>query len=637
VSCLPLRISGLVVAFIFLLSVLRGPPVQPAYAGNDDFFCAYSLNAPTIDGTWTNEREWTDATELNVTEGGRFCIFRLKHDGYRLFILADIVFATNLASVYTEVLAGIDVKGQGGVAPQDDDYLFRMLFTSESYGTEETILHSQGNGVAWVKPKYFRKIYPVAGFGVGTYSSGNDPYSSSAHWLCEMEISLKFLGAREVYGFYISAYNSDLNILFALPGGGSAERPESWGRLVGLRFPDLSVAQIRIGDASGRWVFPKPGQEYYFWVLVENVGTASAFGCKLSFRIIHEEHPQRQEMYCGFVESSELLHPAQNQTLAVYVPGMYSWLRRLGEHQVKVAVNEDRTTPELDYQNNELVKSFLVDYGYILTVRLPYQGLTVKIDGRPYVSDRTGEVKEALLQGRHSVEVPKLAFPSHGIELTFLRFGDGYNATSRPFDLGDDTVFEVRYNVRFLLEVESKYGVVSGAGWLPAGSIANLSIAPLVEFGNGTRMAFVRWILPGNVSHFEYVAKVQMNGPGKVQVAWKRQFLLTVKSEYGSSGGGGWYDQGSVASFWVDEVLGVVVVHTFQEWVGDVRATAARASVLMNSPKEVRALWRTDYTRLYIILAYVLAMILFAVFIGHRVRRQKRAKPPSRRQRTAPS
>jgi hypothetical protein len=42
-----------------------------------------------------------------------------------------------------------------------------------------------------------------------------------------MEISLKFLGARETYGFYISAYNSDLNTLFLLPGAGSVECPDS--------------------------------------------------------------------------------------------------------------------------------------------------------------------------------------------------------------------------------------------------------------------------------------------------------------------------------------------------------------------------------------------------------------------------
>jgi len=635
VRCLPPRLGALLVSFSLCLLVLRRFPILPVQASKDDLLCAYSLNAPKIDGAWTSPDEWLDATEFKVSYahlgGEELCVFRLKHDGSRLFILADLVTSRNPRSMYTEVLVGVDVNGQGGVTPQDDDYLFWMLFTSESYGIVETILYSQGNGVAWVKPKYFTKICPVAGSGVGNYSGEENPYSSEAHWLCEMEISLRFLGAREIYGFYISAYNSDSSILFALPKAGSVERPESWGKLVGLRFPDLLVARVWIGDASGRWLFPKPGQEYFFWVEVGNNGTAWASGCTLSFRIVHEDHPQHQEMYSGFVESSEPLHPRQSRRLSLYVPGMYSWLRRLGEHQVKVTVNEDRATPELNYRNNELVKSFLVDYGYILTVRVPYQGVIVMIDGRSYVSDGAGEVKEALMRGRHTIEVPGLAFPLRGVELKFLSFGDGYNATVRPFDLSDDAVFEVRYGVRFLLEVESKYGPVSGAGWLPARSSANLSVAPSVDYGNGTRMVFVRWLLPGNVSHFEYAAKVQMNGPTKVQILWKRQFLLTVKSEFGSPRGGGWYDEGSIATFWVDQVSGVLIVHKFHSWEGDVSASTFRATVLMNSPKEVRALWTTDYTAAYVLFAYVLVMALFAGFIAYRIQRQRRMRAPPRR------
>jgi len=80
----------------------------------------------------------------------------------------------------------------------------------------------------------------------------------------------------------------------------------------------------------------------------------------------------------------------------------------------------------------------------------------------------------------------------------------------------------------------------------------------------------------------------------------------------------------------VEEVWGVVVVHTFREWVGDARAITSRASVLMDSPKEVRALWSTDYTRLYIVLVYIIAMVLFATFIARRVQRQRRARRPPR-------
>ena len=602
-----------------------------AHAGRLDFSCAYSLSAPTIDGVWTSENEWADATEYNVTSRGQKCFFHLKHNGYKLFILVGLVSATNLTSMYTEVLVGIDVNGQGGVAPQNDDYLFRMLFTSESYGIMETILFDQGNGVAWIKPKWFMRIDPKAGFGVGGYSAGKNPYSSDFHWLCEMEISLKFLGARETYGFYISAYNSDLNTLFLLPGAGSVECPDSWGRLVGLGFPDLFVTRLWTGNGSGTWIFPKPGQEYYVCVTVKNKGTASAFGARLSFKILFEDHPQQPEMYLGFVESAEQINPGQNRTLILYVPASYSWLRRLGEHRVTVIVNEDRSTPEMDYGDNELTTGLVIGYGSILRVRVPYGGLTVKIDGKAYLSDWNGEVSEALRYGRHTVEVPRQVFPSYGVEATFLKFSDGHNATFRVLGVDEDLILEARYSVRYLLEVESKYGSVSGGGWFPAGTVANLSVAPSIEFGNGTRVSFVRWILPGNLSQTGYTARVWMDGQKKAQAVWVRQFYLKVKSEIDLPRGEGWYDQGTVATVMVDEVSGVVIVHTFQEWVGDVRTTMSKASVLMNSPKEAVALWKTDRSRFYIVLTFVSAMIGFAGLILRRIQRIGSRRMPARR------
>jgi hypothetical protein len=255
----------------------------------------------------------------------------------------------------------------------------------------------------------------------------------------------------------------------------------------------------------------------------------------------------------------------------------------------------------------------------------------VKIDGKVYLSDWTGEAGEALRYGRHTVEVPKQFFPSHGIEATFMGFSDGHEATVRTLDLEEDLILEARYSIRYLLEVDSKHGSVSGDGWLPAGIVANLSVAPTLEFGNGTRMSFVRWALPGNVSQTSYRVMIMMNGPKRVQAVWKKQFYLTVRSEFDLPRGEGWYDQGAVATVQVDEVTGVVIVNTFQEWVGDARSTTPKASVLMNSPKEAVALWKTDRSRFYIILTFVLAMIGFAALVVRRIQKIESRRMPARR------
>jgi len=630
-----LRLSPPLLVLMLLPGIVTPSGLPVAQAVNDSLYCAYSPERPVIDGKWTTPKEWMNTTELKMVEKraerNQTCVFRLKHDGYRLFVLVDVAFATNFSSMFTEVLVGIDVNSQRGEAPQTDDYLFRMLFTQESYGLMDTIFYDQGNGVAWIRPKYFTQILPIAGYGVGNFSSSSSPYNSGDHWACEMEISLNFLGARQAYGFYISARNSDLDAVFSFPRDASFEHPNSWGRLAGFRFADLQVINVWAGDASGKWIFPKPGQEYYLWAMLRNVGNASSAGCKLSLRTIFEDDPQRLEAYCGFLESNETLQPNQTKKIGFYVPAALLWLRRLGEHRIKVLVNEDRSTPELNYTNNEFQRDYLVDYGYILTIKLPYENMTVRIDGRPYVSDPFGEVNDALLRRRYQLEVPELSFPRRGTEVKFLRFTDGYNSTSRRFNLTDDTVFDVRYGVRFLLEIESKYGDVKGAGWHTKGVMANISVSPIVDFGNGTRMTFVRWILPGNRLHPYPAASIIMDEPKKAQVIWNKQFYLRVRSEYGLPRGEGWYDAGRIANFWVEQTTGSVIVNRFQEWVGDVKATTPAASVVMDSPKEVRAVWTADYSRLYILIAYIAIMSAIGAFVARMVRTYSRRRLLARR------
>lgn len=644
VSCLRLRLSPWLLPLILLsarASLMTPYSLPVAQVEEDTLYCTYWPERPVMDGLWTTKNEWVNSTELKmaVTAANRnqTCAFRLKHDGYYLSIIADVAFAGNFSSMFTEVLVGIDVNGQKGVAPQKDDYLFRMLFTQESYGVMDTIFYDQGNGVGWVRPKYFTQILPVAGYGVGNYSSSSSPYNSGNHWACEMEISLKFLGARETYGFYISARNSDLDTVFSFPKNASFERPDTWGRLARFQFPDLQVVNVWAGDASGKWIFPKPGREYYLWTMVRNLGNVSAYGFKLSMKTIFEDDPQKLEAYCGFVESNETLRPNQTRKIGLYVPVALWWLRRLGEHQIKVSVNEDRSTPELNYTNNEFLKDYLVDYGYILTIKLPYENMTARIDGRPFVSDPFGEINEAFLSRKYSLEVPGLAFPKHGTEVKFQKFSDGYNSTRRQFNLTDDIVFEVKYGVRFLLEIDSKYGDPKGAGWHTEGVMANISVSPVVDFGNGTRLAFVRWILPGNRLHPYPAASIMMDEPKKAQVVWKKQFYLRVISEYGVTRGEGWYDAGSVANFWTEQATGTVIVNTFQEWVGDVKTNTPWASVVMDSPKEVRAVWARSYTRLYIVIGYFALMCGIGAFVAWRVRIYSRRRLLARRKAAASS
>lgn len=107
------------------------------------------------------------------------------------------------------------------------------------------------------------------------------------------------------------------------------------------------------------------------------------------------------------------------------------------------------------------------------------------------------------------------------------------------------------------------------------------------------------------------------------------QYYLTVSSAKGQPQGQGWYDAGSVASFSVGPtvVLGFPM-YIFERWDGDSTSTSSSATVAMNSPKTVVALWRADYTATYVIIAAVIGASACAVALTARSRK-KNGRPPA--------
>jgi len=105
--------------------------------------------------------------------------------------------------------------------------------------------------------------------------------------------------------------------------------------------------------------------------------------------------------------------------------------------------------------------------------------------------------------------------------------------------------------------------------------------------------------------------------------SYAAEYYLTVNSERSNAKGSGWYRAGSTASFSIDESsipfegpLGALGArYVFERWSGDSSSTNPSASVKMDGPKTVIALWREDYGNAYaiIIVAIVIVVILLAL------------------------
>ena len=121
------------------------------------------------------------------------------------------------------------------------------------------------------------------------------------------------------------------------------------------------------------------------------------------------------------------------------------------------------------------------------------------------------------------------------------------------------------------------------------------------QVGSGTRIVFTGWKGYGKGFDLkEPVGKVKFEDAYFVKevASWSKEYLLKVETKYGKASGVGWYREETKATIEISETEispTSGVKHVFTGWSGDVVGDTARIEVLMDGPKTVEALWKTQY------------------------------------------
>lgn len=107
------------------------------------------------------------------------------------------------------------------------------------------------------------------------------------------------------------------------------------------------------------------------------------------------------------------------------------------------------------------------------------------------------------------------------------------------------------WQLQYLVNVSSEYGIAHGNGWYPANSTAYYSIAQNTVYqGNTSRYIFDGWI--NGTSSMNGSAKVE--NPLKIDASWAKQYMVNGSSQYGNVTGTGWYPANSTAYLSVSPV-----------------------------------------------------------------------------------
>jgi len=153
-----------------------------------------------------------------------------------------------------------------------------------------------------------------------------------------------------------------------------------------------------------------------------------------------------------------------------------------------------------------------------------------------------------------------------------------------------------------------------------------------IEVAAGTRAVFDRWS-DGDTSN---PRRLTLADDVELTAIYKIRYLLVVNSEIGEPQGGGWYDEEEKAAFSVTSpitesgIMGILGAKTvFDHWSEDSSASAPAATIIMDGPKTVTAIWKPDYTQAYITLGVIVVVILAIVSVAIVMRRRKAPIPPA--------
>ena len=177
-------------------------------------------------------------------------------------------------------------------------------------------------------------------------------------------------------------------------------------------------------------------------------------------------------------------------------------------------------------------------------------------------------------------------------------------------------------------------GIVQPPGAVTVGVAAgshNMSVSPIAEVDNGTRLRFDRW--SDGVSFPNRTISVR--SASVYEAVYVTQYRLTLESEQGVASGQGWYDVNSTATFSVSQVepmsgflgsLGGKL--TFQGWYesGKLLTSSTSGSINMNQAHTLMVQWQPDYSMPIVIIVAV--VIVIALVLAFAIRKRATSGKP---------
>jgi len=152
------------------------------------------------------------------------------------------------------------------------------------------------------------------------------------------------------------------------------------------------------------------------------------------------------------------------------------------------------------------------------------------------------------------------------------------------------------WDTEYFIELLSEYGTTSGQGWYPEGTEVTFSVSPIIQtIGDTVKHIFIQWNGTGEGSYTgtNSTSTVILNNPMIEKAEWNTKYFLSTSVEPKNSGTvvprtpGEWFNENST----VEMSATPKNEYLFSHWAGDIEHDVNPASIIMDNPKNIKAVF----------------------------------------------
>ena len=210
------------------------------------------------------------------------------------------------------------------------------------------------------------------------------------------------------------------------------------------------------------------------------------------------------------------------------------------------------------------------DEKYLITIDAIPRQVDFIVDGEIYSASELPLEFEWDNLSTHDIQVKEL-LAVNSTRYKFTAWNDLVDNPARRISVDSSRELKAFLDTEYLVVATSKYGQVTGSGWYPSGSEANVSVPDeyLESATDGIRYAFTGWSDGYNKNSIDNTLVV--TSPTVVEASWREQYLLRIKSlvsdvVYENQG---WYEKESLAPIFAPKEIEVSkdrLLYTFAGW-----------------------------------------------------------------------